>query len=399
MSLVIHPRNPYVPTSHANVRYFVAIKDGEPAAWWFGGGFDLTPYYPFEEDVLHWHRTAKAACDPFGPDVYAKYKDWCDRYFFLKHRNETRGVGGLFFDDLNEWGFEKSFAFMRSVGDHYVPAYLPIVRRRRDLPYGERERNFQLYRRGRYVEFNLVYDRGTIFGLQTGGRIESILMSLPPLVRWEYDYRPEAGTPEARLYSDFLRPRNWLAEQSSNKGDLGRPLPPGVPRLTLRFSSHNQDFSSVMSYGAAAANLTHLVFDTATCVGFTPWQRSKGTPVVRRGRKATALANDVNTARGLGCRSWLARDQLEQLESARLNHSVGSRCNAPRAVRLRAATNPRPPRTYRQFMHRGSHHDGYQETWSSCGRHGARIGVGPGGRRSRAGSRRATHAAGVRLGA
>jgi coproporphyrinogen III oxidase len=212
VSLVIHPRNPYVPTSHANVRYFVAIRDGEPAAWWFGGGFDLTPYYPFEEDVLQWHRAANAACDPFGPDVYAKYKDWCDRYFYLKHRNETRGVGGLFFDDLNEWGFEKSFAFMRSVGDHYVPAYLPIVEKRKDTPYGERERNFQLYRRGRYVEFNLVYDRGTIFGLQTGGRIESILMSLPPLVRWEYDYKPEAGTPEARLYEDFLRPRDWLVE-------------------------------------------------------------------------------------------------------------------------------------------------------------------------------------------
>jgi len=212
VSLVIHPRNPYVPTSHANVRYFVAIKDGQPAAWWFGGGFDLTPYYPFEEDVLHWHRAAKAACDPFGPDVYAKYKDWCDRYFYLKHRNETRGAGGLFFDDLNEWGFEKCFAFMRSVGDAYIPAYLPIVEKRKDTPYGERERNFQLYRRGRYVEFNLVYDRGTIFGLQTGGRIESILMSLPPLVRWEYDYKPAPGTPEARLYEDFLRPRDWLKE-------------------------------------------------------------------------------------------------------------------------------------------------------------------------------------------
>jgi coproporphyrinogen III oxidase len=212
VSLVIHPRNPYVPTSHANVRYFVAVREGEPLAWWFGGGFDLTPYYPFDEDVLHWHRTARAACDPFGPDVYAKYKDWCDRYFFLKHRGETRGVGGLFFDDLNEWGFEKSFAFVRSIGDHFLTGYLPIVERRKDTPYGERERNFQLYRRGRYVEFNLVYDRGTLFGLQTGGRIESILMSLPPLVRWEYDYRPEPGTPEARLYSDFLRPRDWLTE-------------------------------------------------------------------------------------------------------------------------------------------------------------------------------------------
>ena len=210
VSLVIHPRNPYVPTSHANVRYFVAMRDGEPAAWWFGGGFDLTPYYPFEDDVLDWHRTARAACEPFGPDVYPKYKDWCDRYFFLKHRNETRGVGGLFFDDLNEWGGDRSFAFMQSVGDHYVRGYLPIVERRKDTPWGERERQFQLYRRGRYVEFNLVYDRGTLFGLQSGGRTESILMSLPPLVRWEYDYRPEPGSPEARLYSDFLRPRDWL---------------------------------------------------------------------------------------------------------------------------------------------------------------------------------------------
>ena len=210
VSLVIHPRNPYVPTSHANVRYFVAMRDGEPAAWWFGGGFDLTPYYPFDEDVLDWHRTARAACEPFGADVYPKYKDWCDRYFYLKHREETRGVGGLFFDDLHEWGPERSFAFMQSVGEHYVRGYLPIVERRKDTPYGERERQFQLYRRGRYVEFNLVYDRGTLFGLQSGGRTESILMSLPPLVRWEYDYRPEPGSPEARLYSDFLRPRDWL---------------------------------------------------------------------------------------------------------------------------------------------------------------------------------------------
>ena len=212
VSLVIHPRNPYVPTSHANVRWFVALREGEPAAWWFGGGFDLTPYYPFEEDVLHWHREARAACEPFGPEVYPKYKDWCDRYFYLKHRGETRGVGGLFFDDLNEWGFERCFEFMRSVGDRYVAAYRPIVERRRDTPFGERERQFQLYRRGRYVEFNLVYDRGTLFGLQSGGRTESILMSLPPLVRWEYDYRPEPGTPEARLYQDFLRPRDWLGD-------------------------------------------------------------------------------------------------------------------------------------------------------------------------------------------
>ncbi|HEX9773584.1 MAG TPA: oxygen-dependent coproporphyrinogen oxidase [Steroidobacteraceae bacterium] len=212
VSLVIHPRNPYVPTSHANVRFLVANQDQGAVAWWFGGGFDLTPFYPFEDDVLHWHRTARAACDPFGAEVYPRCKAWCDRYFFLKHRNETRGVGGLFFDDWNEPGFDRSFAFMRSVGDHYLPAYLPIVERRKDTPYGERERGFQLYRRGRYVEFNLVYDRGTLFGLQSGGRVESILMSLPPLVRWEYGYAPPAGSPEARLYVDFLRPRDWLGE-------------------------------------------------------------------------------------------------------------------------------------------------------------------------------------------
>ena len=213
VSLVLHPRNPYVPTSHANLRFFVATKqDGTPAAWWFGGGFDLTPCYPFDEDVLHWHRSAKAACDPFGPDVYPKFKDWCDRYFFLKHRNETRGVGGLFFDDLNAWGGARCFEFVRGIGDRYLPAYLPIVERRRSTPYGERERDFQLYRRGRYVEFNLVCDRGTLFGLQNGGRTESILMSLPPLVRWEYDYRPEPGSPEERLHRDFLRPRDWLRE-------------------------------------------------------------------------------------------------------------------------------------------------------------------------------------------
>jgi coproporphyrinogen III oxidase len=214
VSLVIHPRNPHVPTSHANVRFFMATKDGEPGSWWFGGGFDLTPYYPYDEDVLHWHRTAKAACDPFGADVYARYKAWCDRYFFLKHRGETRGVGGVFFDDLNDWGFERCFEFLRSIGDHFVPAYLPIVDRRRNLPCGERERHFQLYRRGRYVEFNLVYDRGTLFGLQSGGRTESILMSLPPLVRWEYDYRPAPGSAEERLQKDYLRPRDWLGELS-----------------------------------------------------------------------------------------------------------------------------------------------------------------------------------------
>ena len=212
MSLVIHPQNPYVPTSHANVRYFAALRDGEPAAWWFGGGLDLTPYYGFEEDVVGWHRAAKAACDPFGADVYAKYKRWCDDYFHLRHRGEQRGVGGLFFDDLSEPDFAGAFAFMQSVGDAYAPAYLPIVERRKDRPYGEREREFQLYRRGRYVEFNLLYDRGTVFGLQSGGRVESILMSLPPRVRWEYDYRPEPESPEARLYLDFLRPRDWLGE-------------------------------------------------------------------------------------------------------------------------------------------------------------------------------------------
>ena len=210
VSLVIHPRNPYVPTSHANVRFFIAEKPGADPVWWFGGGFDLTPYYGNHEDVVHWHQTSKAACDPFGPETYPKCKQWCDDYFHLKHRDEPRGVGGLFFDDLNAWGFEKSFALMRSVGDHYIPAYLPIVQKRRDTDYGERERQFQLYRRGRYVEFNLVYDRGTIFGLQTGGRTESILMSLPPLVSWKYDYHPEPGSAEAELYDVFLRPQDWL---------------------------------------------------------------------------------------------------------------------------------------------------------------------------------------------
>ena len=211
VSLVIHPRNPYAPTSHANIRFFIAEKPGEEPIWWFGGGFDLTPYYGFDEDCAHWHRTAKAACDPFGPDVYARYKKWCDEYFMLKHRNEPRGIGGLFFDDLNEWGFDKCFGFMQSVGDHYITAYRPLVARRKNTPYGERERDFQLYRRGRYVEFNLVYDRGTIFGLQTGGRTESILMSLPPLVKWRYNWKPEPGTPEAKLYEVYLKPRDWAA--------------------------------------------------------------------------------------------------------------------------------------------------------------------------------------------
>ncbi|MEO3864922.1 oxygen-dependent coproporphyrinogen oxidase [Rheinheimera fenheensis] len=210
VSLVIHPNNPYLPTTHANVRFFIAEKAGEPAVWWFGGGFDLTPYYPFEEDVIHWHQTAKAAVDPFGEQYYPAYKKWCDEYFYLKHRGETRGVGGLFFDDLNQPGFEQSFALMRAVGEAFIPAYLPIVERRKDTPYGERERQFQLYRRGRYVEFNLVYDRGTLFGLQSGGRTESILMSMPPLVRWQYGYQPEAGSAEAKLYERYLKPQDWL---------------------------------------------------------------------------------------------------------------------------------------------------------------------------------------------
>jgi len=217
VSLVIHPRNPYVPTSHANVRFFMASKDDADPIWWFGGGFDLTPYYGFEEDAVHWHRSARAACLPFGDDVYPRYKRWCDEYFFLKHRGEPRGVGGLFFDDLNEWGFERSFAFMQSVGEHYLPAYRPILARRKDLAYGERERDFQLYRRSRYVEFNLIYDRGTLFGLQSGGRTESILMSLPPLVKWRYNWSPEAGSPEARLYEEFLRPRDWLGEVADTR--------------------------------------------------------------------------------------------------------------------------------------------------------------------------------------
>ncbi len=210
VSLVIHPRNPKVPTSHANVRMFVAEKPGEAPVWWFGGGFDLTPYYGNDEDCVHWHRTAHDACAPFGAELYPRLKTWCDDYFFLKHRNEPRGIGGLFFDDFSEGGFDKAFAFLRSAGDAYVPAYRPIVARRKHEPYSEREREFQLYRRGRYVEFNLVYDRGTIFGLQSGGRTESILMSLPPLVRWDYDWKPEPGTAEARLYEHYLQPRDWL---------------------------------------------------------------------------------------------------------------------------------------------------------------------------------------------
>lgn len=210
VSLVMHPRNPYVPTSHANVRFFIAEKDGAEPIWWFGGGYDLTPYYGFVDDCRQWHEVAAQACAPFGEEVYPKYKKWCDEYFYLKHRNEARGVGGLFFDDLNEWGFDQSFAFMKAVGDSYVEAYAPIVEKRKTTPYGERERQFQLHRRGRYVEFNLVFDRGTLFGLQSGGRTESILMSMPPLVSWDYDYQVEAGSKEAELTERFLPHQDWL---------------------------------------------------------------------------------------------------------------------------------------------------------------------------------------------
>ncbi len=210
VSLVLHPRNPYVPTVHMNVRCFVAEKPGAAPVWWFGGGMDLTPYYGFGEDAAHFHRSCRDALAPFGADLHPKYKAWCDRYFFLKHRNEPRGVGGIFFDDLSQPDFDGCFALVRSVGDRFLPAYVPIVERRRNLPYGERERDFQAYRRGRYVEFNLVYDRGTLFGLQSGGRTESILMSLPPVVRWRYDWAPQPGTPEAGLYTDFLVEKDWL---------------------------------------------------------------------------------------------------------------------------------------------------------------------------------------------
>lgn len=214
VSLVIHPHNPYVPTSHANVRFFIAEKPGEESIWWFGGGFDLTPYYANKEDCMHWHQVARQACEPFSDDCYDKYKQWCDDYFYLKHRNEARGIGGLFFDDLNQPDFETAFAFMQSVGDHYLTAYLPIVKKRKAIEYSEQQRKFQLYRRGRYVEFNLVYDRGTLFGLQSGGRTESILMSLPPVVNWQYNYQPEPGSPEAELTDYYLKPRDWLKESS-----------------------------------------------------------------------------------------------------------------------------------------------------------------------------------------
>lgn len=209
VSLVIHPHNPYIPTSHANVRFFIAEKDGEDPIWWFGGGFDLTPFFPFKEDVVHWHTVANQLCAPFGEDMYPKYKKWCDDYFYLKHRNETRGVGGLFFDDFNEPDFETAFSFMQAVGNGFIDAYVPIVEKRKLTEYGTMERDFQLYRRGRYVEFNLVYDRGTLFGLQTGGRTESILMSMPPLVRWEYNYVPDEHSAQGKL-SAYLSPQDWL---------------------------------------------------------------------------------------------------------------------------------------------------------------------------------------------
>lgn len=210
ISLVIHPHNPYVPTTHANFRFFCAGDENDNPIWWFGGGYDLTPYYPLLDDVIHWHKTAQSACDTLDDEAYSRYKAWCDDYFFIKHRDETRGVGGIFFDDLNEPGFDKCFEFVQAAGNSFLPAYVPIVTKRRKHPFGERQRQFQLYRRGRYVEFNLIYDRGTLFGLQSGGRIESILMSLPPLVRWEYDWHPEPGSEEAKLYRDYLRPRDWL---------------------------------------------------------------------------------------------------------------------------------------------------------------------------------------------
>jgi len=210
VSLVLHPENPYIPTAHSNVRFFVAEEPGKEPIWWFGGGFDLTPFYGFDEDAVHWHKTAKKACLPFGKKVYSKYKNWCDDYFYLEHRDEQRGIGGLFFDDLNEGGFDSCFEFMKSVGDHFSEAYLPIVIKRKDTPYGKKERNFQLYRRGRYVEFNLIYDRGTLFGLQSGGRTESILISMPPKVKWSYQFQVEKDSEEEKLYNHYLKPKEWI---------------------------------------------------------------------------------------------------------------------------------------------------------------------------------------------
>lgn len=211
VSLVIHPTNPFVPTSHANVRFFVAEKEGQEPVWWFGGGYDLTPYYGFEEDCIHWHQTAKNACQPFGDELYPKYKQWCDEYFYLKHRNEPRGIGGIFFDDFNQLDFAQSFKFMRAIGDSYLDAYLPIVKKRLNTPFNEQHRQWQAYRRGRYVEFNLVFDRGTLFGLQSGGRTESILMSMPPQANWRYNFQPEAGSVEQTLLDEFLTSKDWLA--------------------------------------------------------------------------------------------------------------------------------------------------------------------------------------------
>lgn len=214
ISLIVHPRNPFAPTCHANFRFFTATKENADPIWWFGGGFDLTPFYGFEEDCQHWHATAKKACDPFGEKVYGEFKKWADDYFFLKHRNEPRGIGGLFFDDLNRWDYETSFNFIKSTGDHFVPAYIPILNKRKNTPYEQKHRDFQLYRRGRYVEFNLIYDRGTLFGLQSNGRTESILISLPPLVAWHYNYKPEKNSAEERLYNYYLKPKDWINETS-----------------------------------------------------------------------------------------------------------------------------------------------------------------------------------------
>ncbi|MBA6253525.1 MULTISPECIES: oxygen-dependent coproporphyrinogen oxidase [unclassified Colwellia] len=211
VSLVIHPKNPYIPTSHANVRFFIAEKEGEEPVWWFGGGFDLTPFYPIKEDVVHWHQTAKSLCQPFGENVYNEHKKWCDEYFYLKHRDETRGVGGLFFDDLNQWDFDTCLNYIKAVGQGFVDAYVPIIEKRKHIEFSEQQRQFQLYRRGRYVEFNLVFDRGTLFGLQSGGRTESILMSMPPLARWEYNYQPDPTSQEAEL-AQYLVPQDWLAQ-------------------------------------------------------------------------------------------------------------------------------------------------------------------------------------------
>ena len=215
VSLVIHPDNPYIPTTHANIRFFIAEKDDADPVWWFGGGFDLTPYYGYEEDCQHWHQMAFNACQPFGDSIYPRFKAWCDDYFYIKHRQEARGIGGLFFDDYNEQGFDHSFGLAQRIGDHFIKAYIPIVERRKSQPFGSREKAFQLYRRGRYVEFNLIYDRGTLFGLQSGGRTESILMSLPPEVHWQYNWQPEANSDEAKLYTDFLPARDWFGKKSS----------------------------------------------------------------------------------------------------------------------------------------------------------------------------------------